>query len=311
MSDRILSTSEGTNQSVFTMFDWMLFVSISVISGSSFLLTAIGLDAFEPGLTTWLRVGSGAAVLWAIPAARVRIEPADRPRVMALSLLWVAIPFTLLPIAQQWINSAIAGMLNGAMPMFTALVATLMLRRRPRGALVLGLAIGFIGVITISAPSIGESETQTLGVTLVVLATVGYGIAINIAAPLQQRYGALPVMAPMLGLATIWTAPFGLVGIAGSSFAWDSALAVLAAGVLGTGLAFVIMSSLAGRVGATRASFITYVVPVVALTVGVVFRGDEVQLIAIVGVVLVIVGAFLASRREVAASAESAGSVPA
>jgi drug/metabolite transporter (DMT)-like permease len=299
MSGRILSTSEGTNQKVFTFLDWVLFGSISLIWGSSFLLMAIGLDAFEPGLITWLRVASGAAVLWTVPAARVPIHPADRPRVWALSFLWVAIPFTFFPVAQQWINSAVAGMLNGAMPMFTALVATLLLRRRPRGALLVGLVVGFVGVVAISVPSIGEGETQALGVALVVLATVCYGIAVNIAAPLQQQYGALPVMARMLGLASVWTAPYGAVGAAGSSFAWDSLLAVLAAGVLGTGLAFVIMGTLVGRVGSTRASFITYVIPVVALLLGVVFRDDRVTVVAVAGVVLVIVGAFLASRREV------------
>lgn len=298
MSGRILSTSEGTNQNVFTAFDWVLFVSISLIWGSSFLFMAIGLDAFEPGLITWLRVASGAAVLWMVPAARVRIEPVDRARVVTLSFIWVGIPFTLFPVAQQWINSAVAGMLNGAMPMFAALVATILLRRRPRGALLVGLVVGFVGVVAISAPSIGESESQALGVALVVLATIGYGVSINIATPLQQSYGALPVMARMLALASIWTAPYGAIGLAGSSFAWDSLIAVLAAGVLGTGIAFVIMGTLAGRVGSTRASFITYVIPVVALVLGIVFRDDEVTFVAMVGVVLVIVGAFLASRRE-------------
>jgi drug/metabolite transporter (DMT)-like permease len=75
-------------------------------------------------------------------------------------------------------------------------------------------------------------------------------------------------------------------------------VAVATAGVLGTGLAFVIMGSLVGRVGSTRASFITYVIPVVALVLGMVFRGDVVTAVSIVGVFLVIVGALLASLRE-------------
>lgn len=75
-------------------------------------------------------------------------------------------------------------------------------------------------------------------------------------------------------------------------------LAVLAAGVLGTGIAFVIMGTLVGRVGSTRASMITYVIPVVALLLGVMVKGDEVEAIAVVGVVLIIGGALLASRKE-------------
>jgi drug/metabolite transporter (DMT)-like permease len=92
--------------------------------------------------------------------------------------------------------------------------------------------------------------------------------------------------------------PFGLVGIGDSSFAWPSLFAVTAVGLLGTGLAFVLMGTLAGRVGATRASFLTYLIPVVALILGVAFRDELISPIAILGVGLVILGAFLASRRE-------------
>ena len=79
---------------------------------------------------------------------------------------------------------------------------------------------------------------------------------------------------------------------------YSSLLAVLATGIVNTALALVIMGNLVGRVGSTRASFITYVIPVVALVLGVVFRSDRVAWIAVVGVALVITGAILASRRE-------------
>jgi drug/metabolite transporter (DMT)-like permease len=294
-----LTTSEGVNREAFSAWDWALFVSVSLIWGSSFLLMAIGLDAFEPGLITVLRVALGAGALWLVPKARATsVQRADWPRLVALSFLWVAIPFTLFPIAQQYINSAIAGMLNGAMPIFAAVFAVILLRRLPRRTTIVGLVIGFVGVVAISAPSIGQGSSEALGVVLVLLATVCYGISVNIAAPIQQQYGSIPVMARMLALATVWTAPLGLMGAAGSVFAWGPFVAVATAGVLGTGIAFVIMGSLVGRVGATRASFITYVIPVVALVLGVVFRGDEVAPIAVVGVVLVIAGAALASRRD-------------
>jgi drug/metabolite transporter (DMT)-like permease len=295
---RILTTASGTNREAFNPFDWALFVSISLIWGSSFLLIDIGLEAFAPGLITLLRVGFGAAVLFLARRAHRPVAAPDWPRLVVLSVVWVAIPFTLFPIAQQHINSAVTGMLNGAMPIFAALIATAMLRRAPRGATLLGLAIGFTGVLAISAPAIGDGASETLGVVLVVLATLCYGLAVNIAAPLQQRYGALPVMARMLALGTIWTAPLGIVGVGSSTFAWDSFLAVAAVGILGTGIAFVVMGTLVGRVGATRASFITYVIPVVALVLGVTYRGDTVAPLALLGVVLVIAGALLASRRE-------------
>ncbi len=298
MSGSILTTSRGTNTGQFTPVDWALFAGISGIWGASFLFISIGLDAFDPGLITWARVGSGAAILALFPRARRPIAPEDRPRVLVLSLIWVAIPFTLFPIAQQWIASALAGMLNGGMPIFAALIASAMLARAPHGAQLLGLVVGFGGVIAISAPSLGEGESQAIGVVLVLAATVFYGLSVNIAAPVQQQYGSLPVMARMLALATVWTTPYGLYGLANSSFAWDSLAAVAAVGVLGTGIAFVIMGTLVGRVGPTRSSFITYAIPVVALVLGVVFRDETVEVVAIVGVGLVILGALLASLRE-------------
>lgn len=302
-SRRVLSTSEGANREAFSPLDWTLFVSVALIWGSSFVLIDIGLEAFKPGLITLLRVGLGAAALWLLPTARsTRIERGDWPRVVVLSAVWVAIPFTLFPLAQQYINSAIAGMLNGAVPIFAAVIAVVMLRRLPRFATIAGLIIGFSGVVAISAPSVGEGGTEALGVALVVIATACYGLAINIAAPIQQRYGSIAVMARMLALATLWTAPLGLIGGAASTFAWSSFIAVAIAGVLGTGVAFVFMGTLVGSVGSTRASVLTYLIPVVALVLGVVFRGDVVAPIAVAGVAMVIAGAFLASRRDITES---------
>ncbi len=295
----VLSTSEGLNRAAFTPLDWALFLSVSLIWGSSFLLMDIGLDAFAPGVITWLRVALGAAVLNLSPRARVKIATADRLRLVVLSFVWVAIPFTLFPLAQQHIDSAVAGMLNGAMPLFAGTVAALMLRRLPRRPQLAGLVVGFAGVVAISLPTVGEGSSEALGVMLVLAATLCYGFAVNIAAPVQQRYGSMPLMAKMLALAAVWTAPFAVVDLGASGFAWGPFVAIAIAGVVGTGIAFVIMATLVGRVGSTRASFITYLIPVVALALGVVFRGDRVTSLALVGVALVIVGAILASRRDV------------
>jgi len=304
LGSRILSTSAGTNREAFAPRDWILFVSIGVIWGSSFLLMDIGLEAFKPGLITWMRVGLGALALAVVPKARGRIESDDRPRLIALSFLWVAIPFTLFPIAQQYINSAVAGMLNGALPLFAAAVATLMLRKLPHGAVLAGLMLGFVGVAAISLSSGAEGSSEALGVGLVLIAVMCYGLAINIAAPINQKYGSLIVNAKMLAYAALWTAPLGVTGFLQSAFAWDSFLAIAAAGAVGTGLAFVIMGSLVSRVGSTRSSFATYMIPVVALVLGVLFRSDKVPVISLIGVLLVIVGALLASRRETGGAAE-------
>lgn len=297
---RLLSTSHGTNRDAFSVSDWGVFVSLVLIWGASFLFIAIGLDHFHPGVVTLLRVGFGAGTLALIPRARrTRVDRSDWPRVAVLGLIWIAVPLTLFPIAQQWIDSAVAGMLNGAMPIFTAAVSAALLKELPGTRQTVGLLIGFAGAAAISIPSAGGGTTAVVGVILVLAATLCYAIATNIVTPLQQRYGSLPILARVQWVAAGLVVPYGLVGLPESEFAWSSLWATAAVGVLGTGLAFVLMGTLTGRVGATRASFITYCIPVVALILGVVFRNETVAPLAIAGVVAVIAGVFLASRREV------------
>ena len=300
LSNRILTTSHGTNRNAFSGLDWTLFLALSGVWGASFLFMAIGLDAFHPGLVTWLRVGFGALFMLALPKARAAaVPPEDRRRVGLLGLIWIALPLTLFPIAQQWVDSAIAGMLNGAMPIFTAILASILLMQLPGKLQMAGLAVGFAGMVAVAFPSVQTGSTAALGVGLVLVATVCYAFATNIVAPLQQKLGSLVVMARVQWVAAVLVTPYGIYGLAHSRFAWPSLLATLAVGIVGTGLAFVWMGSLVGRVDPTRSSFITYVIPVVALSLGVVFRDEVIHPLALVGVVLVIGGALLASRKEV------------
>jgi drug/metabolite transporter (DMT)-like permease len=287
-----------TTGAAFSSSDWAIFSAIGLIWGASFLFIAIGLESLEPGVITSLRVILGAATLALLPGARMRLQPDDRIRMAALSIIWVGIPFTLFPLAEQHINSAVAGLLNGAVPMFTALFGVLLFNRRTNGPQLLGLGVGLFGVVLISLPSLTEGSSQALGVGLVLLATLCYGLATNLAAPLQARYGSRPVMARMLALAVIWTLPFGIVSVPGSSAELAPLVAVLVLGIVGTGIAYLLMGALVSRVGPTRASFITYLIPGVSLVLGVVFKDDHVAAIAVVGVGLVIVGAMLAGRQE-------------
>lgn len=292
------ATTEGTHLGDFGPTEWGLLAATAGIWGSSFLFIAIGLDDLEPGLVTSLRIAFGALGLSLAPASRQPVERGDWPRVAMIGLVWVAIPFTLFPLAQQYIDSSVAGMINGAVPLLTAVVAGLMLWRRPSLRLTIGLAVGFVGVALISVPSLRGADAQPLGVGLAFAAISCYAFALNLAVPLQQKYGALAVLLRVLLVAVVLTAPYGLASVPGSTFSWSALAAMVVLGFFGTGVAFVAMTTLAGRVGATRSSIAIYFTPVVAIVLGVVFRDEHVAGLAVVGTALVLAGAWLSSRAE-------------
>jgi len=303
---RLLQTTSGTNLEAFGAAEWSLLAFIATIWGSSFVLMELGLQSFAPGLISLLRVGLGAAALALIPRARrTAIAREDWPRVALLGVVWMGVPLLLFPVAQQWIDSSVAGMINGAMPLTVAAWATVLLGRAPGRTQLIGLVVGFAGIVAIALPELpigaiteGGSPARAAGAGLVLLATVLYGLAANLAVPLQQRYGSLPVLLRAQGVALLVIAPFGLSAIPRSSFALAPALAMVPLGVLGTGLAFALMATLVGRVGGPRGSIAIYVVPVVAMVLGVVALGERIHPLAVAGTALVLVGAWITSRRE-------------
>lgn len=291
-------TAVGSHAGAFGWTEWGLLAGIALIWGSSFLWIDIGLDAFTPGVVALARVALGAATLALIPRSRSPIARSDRGRVILLGMVWLAIPALLFPIAQQWIDSSVAGMLNGVVPIATAAWATILLGKAPGWRILVGIGIGFVGMVAIFLPEVRDSSATALGAGLVLVAVVLYGLAANLAVPLQQRYGALPVLLRAQLAALVLLVPVGIASIPGSSWAWDSALAMIPLGALSTGLAFVLMTTLVGRAGGPRGSVSIYFVPLVSIILGVAVLDETVAPVALVGTGLVVVGAWIASRAE-------------
>jgi len=297
-TSRMISTAAGTRSASFGPTEWGLVSFLALTWGASFLFIDIALDSLSPGVITWLRAVLGATALGFIPASRRPVDSQTWPRIVLLGFTWIAIPFTLFPVAQQWIDSSLAGILNAAMPLFAAGIAALLLRRLPGPIHLVGLLLGFVGVVLVTLPSWGDGDNAALGIILVLLATLLYGFSVNIAVPLQQANGALPVVLRAQGVAAVATLPFAVFGLGDSSFEWVGLGAVTILGVFGTGVALAVMASLVGRVGATRGGVAIYFIPIVAVILGVAFRDDSVALLTIVGMVVVLAGAYLASRKE-------------
>jgi drug/metabolite transporter (DMT)-like permease len=294
----LVKAAERTALDAFTPADWALVAGVAGTWGASFLLIDIAVDHFAPGLVAFGRVLFGALTLTAVPGARNPVNRAEWPQIALLGVLWMAVPFMLFSVAQQWIESSLAGMINAAAPLFTAVVAGILVRHLPGRIQAVGLAVGFAGVVAISLPSLGEGESTGLGVGLVLLATVLYGCAFNLAAGLQRRSGALPVIWRAQLVSLVLLLPVAAGSVSASEFAWDSLLAVIALGSLCTALAYVLFTTLVGRVGSTRGSVTIYLLPVVAIVLGALVRDESIHLAALLGTALVLAGAYLVSREE-------------
>ena len=282
----------------FTANDWALLGATALMWGSSFVWIEEALESLEPSVIAFVRLLFGTATIAAVPKARSSMARSDLPATALLGLVWMAAPFLLFPIAQQWIDSSLAGMLNGSVPIFATLIAFVVSRRSPGAVQVAGIALGFVGVIVVGLPYLGGAKATALGVVLVLLACIFYGAAINIAVPLQRRYGALPVLLRTQLFALAFTLVPALIALPGSSFSWTSAASTVPLGAFGTGLAFVCMATLVGRVGPSRGSVTIYFVPIVAIVLGAALRSDAISLVSLAGTAMVLIGAFLASRQQ-------------
>ena len=277
--------------------DWARWALPGVVWGTSFFFIAEALDGFPAAVITPLRVGLGFATLGLVPAARrTHIARADLWRIGLLGAIWMAIPLSLFPFAEERVSSSVTGMLNGATPIFVTIVAAVMARSAPHRRRILGLAVGAVGVVLIAFPTAGEGGNSLGGIAMIFAALVFYGFALNVAVPLQQRYGSLPVLWRTQGVALVLTTPLGLANAGDVTGGWKPSLAMVGLGVLGTALAYVAMADNAGRLGSSRASASVYLIPVVSLLLGALVRNEAVAVLSVLGCAVTLVGAWMAGR---------------
>lgn len=270
---------------------------MSVIWGIPYLLIKIAVEGVSVPVLVLARTTVGALVLLPLATSRAAWRPvlAHWKPVLAFAFFEIIAAWFLLTDAERHITSSLTGLLIAAAP----IIATVLDRltggeRRLGGKRIVGLGIGFGGVAVLAGPSLAGSTGPVLEVLLV---AVCYAIAPLVAARYLSEVPTLPMTAACLGVAAlIYSLP--------AAATWPqqmpstrvlAALAVLA--VVCTALAFVVFFSLIREVGAARALMFTYVNPVVALAAGVIVLGEPLTVWNIGGLVLILVGLLLATRK--------------
>lgn len=272
---------------------------VSAIWGGSYLLIKVALHDLSAEAIVFARVASGALVLvpiaWRAGALR-ELRP-YLPRLAVVALLQITAPVWLIALGEQWISSALAGLLNGTVPIFVALFALLVDRsERATRARVAGIVLGLAGVALVVGLDVRLGLFTLVGAVCLTGASVGYALGPLYA---KRHLGGLPpigIVASLMAFATLYTLP-GLVYAPPRQVPSLGTIAAVAAlGVVGTGLGFLLYYRVMQRIGPGRASVIGYLVTGFAVVYGVALLGDRVGVAGFAGLGLIVAGSVVASR---------------
>ncbi len=293
-----IETRDDTNLQ-FGWFEWLLALGMALTWGSSFLLIDIIIRDAPATFVPFGRSFFGMVALFFVPGSRQKIDRRHQPRLLILGLIWMALPFLLFPLAEQTVASSIAGMMNGALPVVVAIITAIWVRKAPSLQRIFAVVVGFIGIFLIAAPSIRDGGSADVkGIVYLTLALLCYAVGLNIARPLQAIYSPATLMLRVVALSTLLSAPLGIVAMRSTTFSLGMIGATVFLGALGSGFAFLLFGTLLKRTGPVRSMIPTYFTPIVGTFLGVLFNDENILMLSIVGMLIVIFGAWLTSRPE-------------
>jgi drug/metabolite transporter (DMT)-like permease len=282
----------------------ILFVTAGVIWGTPYFFIAIAIEHFHTASIVFLRVFLGAVVLLPIVITKGMLKKTLQawPWVLAFAVLEMVGPWWLITEAERDISSSLAGLLVTTVPFIAAFFVGLLGDRSAwHPKTVLGLIIGFTGVLSLVGIDVVSGELALTPVLMMLAAAVGYAVAPIIANRTPGDVPTLGVIGVSLTMVTVIYLPFAAftlpadIAAVPSLEAWG---AVVVLGLVCSALAFVIFFDLIREIGPARASLITYLNLAVAMILGVVFLAEPLTLGMLVGFPLVVVGSYLASRQR-------------
>jgi drug/metabolite transporter (DMT)-like permease len=281
---------------------WTLLLALSAIWGASYLLIKIALRDLSPEVVAFTRIALAALLLLPIALSRGALRPL-RGRVgtvVILGAVQVAGPFLLIAAGERSISSSLAGILVATTPILTALLALrLDPEERSEGTRLLGVGIGIAGVVALFGLDLTGSGSAVLGGLAIVLASLGYAIGAFI---VKARLAGVPpigVVTGVMAASSLLLLPATLATLPSSAPSAGPLAAVVALGLFGTGLAFVIFYALIAKVGPARTTLVTYIAPGFAIVYGAWFLSEPVTVGKVIGLALVLVGSWLGAGGRV------------
>ncbi|MGH3009449.1 MAG: DMT family transporter [Gaiellaceae bacterium] len=278
---------------------FLMLVLLALIWGASFMLIKIADRQLAPATLIMGRIGSAAVVLAVVAVARLGARRTFQELRAAwrwlavVAIVNTALPFWLLSWGEKRIDSGLASIIQGAVPIFNAVLAFGFFREaRVTGVKLVGLGIGFVGVALLVG-------AQPHGKLLAAFAVVGMALCYAIGTLVAGRHlkGTPPLVVALAstGLATVAVLPAGVVQAPAGMWHGETIMAILVLGVVGTAIAYLLFFALIQSAGPTYATLVTYLVPPIALAYGAVFLGERFGLPAYGGLALILSGVALAT----------------
>jgi drug/metabolite transporter (DMT)-like permease len=276
---------------------------LAFIWGWSFLFIKVSVEGMTPTTVAASRIALGAITLHVVLRVRKLELPRTRTfwRHAAVSAVFANIlPFTMLAWGEQRITSALTAVLNASTPLFTAIAGFLYLRTRLERRGVIGLLVGIAGVAV--AAGVGGADladSSIAGSAAAVAAGACYGFALTYASKHQMQVSALVAATGQLTAGAVLLVPVAIGTSIASGIELDArrVASIVLLGAVGTGLAYLIYYRSVAELGPTTTSLVTYMIPVIAVAVGVVVLDEAFHLRVVVGGVMIVLGIALVQRR--------------
>jgi drug/metabolite transporter (DMT)-like permease len=284
---------------------------LALIWGSAFLWIKLADRGFSPVEVTLARLALGSGVLFAIVLARREQVPRSArvwTHIAVAALFANAVPYLLFAVAEQSVTSSTAGIINATTPLWTvALALAIRHQKSVTSWQAAGLIVGFTGAVLIFTPWSAAAGLTSAGGVECLAASISYAVSYIYMDKFLARRGIGPVVLSACQLAAasvMLAAALAITGVRTPHVTAASVAAVAVLGIVGTGFAYVLNYQIITSEGATVASTVTYLLPVVAIGLGVLVLSESVTGIVLGGIALVLAGVALTRRRAKSTTSE-------
>lgn len=278
---------------------WTLFAAVSVVWGVPYLFIKVAVDGgVPPGFLAWVRVVLAAAVLltWSWRAGLLDGLRRRWPWLVAFGLLEIVVPFPLIAVGEQHVDSSLAAIIIASVPLFVALLA---LRfdagERATGRRLVGLVIGLAGVVALVGVDVAGKADELFGAAALLIAAFGYAAGPMVLKRHLAGIDSRATMGASLGIAALALTPAAALDPPDGVPPGSAVAALVVLGLVCTAAGLVLYGMLIAEVGPGRGVVITYVNPIVAIGLGAVFLDERPGAGALIGLVLILAGSWLST----------------